>query len=242
MKKIICIFLALIIGLTTLCTCKKRDDKSSANLTRSGVEDELQFAKNSVASYYELLMSDNERLVEIINEIEKQIDNKALLHNEISAAIDKIREMLPDVFSNEISKYMAAKLFCESCALVFYDEYEQIVESDYKVVHWKTIDKYMVCKVNLTINYKTIKRGSDALPVMSKIGEQTQLVIENTGNLMILDWYCADPSSFDSKIRTYELDLFNSDNWLNNMGKEKLSEKLIDECVEAFICYLGNAS
>lgn len=243
MKKTICIFLALLIGLTaTLCACKKRDDRSCAILTKSVVEDDLQFAKNAVASYYELLMSDNERLVEIINEIEKQTENRTLLHNEVLVAIDKIREMIPDVFSSEIRKYMAAKLFCESCALVFYNEYEQIVESDYKVVDWKTIDKYMVCKVNLTINYKTIKRGSDDLPVMSKIGEQTQLVIENTGNLMILDWYCADPSSFDSKIRTYELDLYNSDNWLNNMGKEKLSEKLIDECVEAFICYLGNAS
>ena len=154
MKKTICIFLALLIGLTaTLCACKKRDDRSCAILTKSVVEDDLQFAKNAVASYYELLMSDNERLVEIINEIEKQTENRTLLHNEVLVAIDKIREMIPDVFSSEIRKYMAAKLFCESCALVFYNEYEQIVESDYKVVEWKTIDKHIVCKVNLTINY-----------------------------------------------------------------------------------------
>ncbi len=243
MKKAAYIFLVLIIGLTTtLCACKKSEHKIFSNLTESEIDDYLQFAKNSTASYYELLMSDNERLVEIVNKIEKQADNKVLLNDEISVAIDKIKEIIPDVFSGELREYMAAKLFCESCLLVFCDEYEEIIKSDYKVVEWEPVDENMVCKVDFTINYKTVKRGSDASPILSKIGEQAQLIIENAANPMISDWYCAAPSSFDSKIRTYELNLFNTDNWLSNIDKEKLSEKLTGECVETFICYLTNAS
>lgn len=243
MKKITCIFLVLIIGLTTtLCSCKKSDDKSFSNLTESEIEDCLQFAENSAVSYYELLMSDNRNLAEIINNIEKQTDNKDLLNNEISAAIGKIKEMIPDVFSDNLREYMAAKLFCESCSLVFSDEYEEIIKSDYKVVDRKIIDDHMVCKVDFTINYKTVKRGTEDSPVTSVISEQVQLVIENAVKPAIVDWYCAAPSSFDSKIRTYELDLFNSDNWLDKTDKEKLNEKLTGECVETFIGYLTNAS
>ena len=243
MKKTTCIFLVLIIGLTTsLCACKKSDYKSSSNLTESEIEDCLQFAQNSAVSYYELLMSDNRNLAEIINKIEKQTDNKALLNNEISLAIGKIKEIIPDVFSSNLREYMAAKLFWESCSLVFSDEYEEIIKYDCNVVDWKIIDEHIICKVDFTINYKSVKRGTKTSPVTSVINERVQLVIKNANNPVIIDWYCSDPSSFDSKIRTYELDLFNTDNWLSKMDKEKLIKKLKGECVETFICYVTNAS
>ena len=187
-------------------------------------------------------MSDNRDLAGIINKIEKQTDNKSLLNNETSAAIGNIKEIIPNVFYGDLREYMAAKLFCESCSLVFCDEYEEIIKSDCNAAEWKIIDDHMVCKVDFTINYKSVKRGTEASPVTSIIKEQVKLVIENADNPVITDWYCADPSSFDSKIRTYELDLFNTDNLLSNMDKEKLNEKLTGECVETFICCLTNAS
>lgn len=64
---------------------------------------------------------------------------------------------------------------------------------------WEIIDKYLVCKVDCTIEYQMEQRKSTVLPVMSKIAEQTQLVIENSKKPIILDWYCDDTSSFDAK-------------------------------------------
>ncbi len=170
MKKLLCVTLALALGLTSvLYSCKKRDENYPADSAKGGIEEKLQFATQSVASYYELLMSDNENLADIINGIEKQADDKDLLHDEISSAIDKIKEMLPDVFSDDAKEYMAARLFCESCSLVFGNEYEQIIQSDYQVAAWEIIDEYLVCKVDCTIEYQTVQRKSTVLPVMSKI-------------------------------------------------------------------------
>lgn len=112
MKKLLCVTLALALGLTSvLYSCKKRDENYPADSAKGGIEEKLQFATQSVASYYELLMSDNENLADIINGIEKQADDKDLLHDEISSAIDKIKEMLPDAFSDDRKEFMAVRLF-----------------------------------------------------------------------------------------------------------------------------------
>ena len=238
MKNLICIFLILITVLTTLSACKTNDTKNFSTLTEEEIEDYLQFVENSVETYYNLQFSDNKAFSEAINQIKTQTNDKALLKNEISTALDNIKEMFPDSFAENFKEYMSAKLFCESSATVLANEYTLITSSDFNVEDWKIVDEHLVCKVNCSIAYKTVKYESDDLFTMSKITTQIQVVIENTKTPMFIDWYCAAPSSFGSHIRTYELDLFETENWLNKINKDTLNEKLKDRCTEVFVSFL----
>ncbi len=241
-KKVYSILALIIVSTLALCGCGKSAYKSFSELTDSETEAQLTFAEAAASSYYELLMSDNEKFSAIINNIEKQTNDEALLNSEISEAIGKIKEMIPDAFSDNLKEYMAAKLFCESCFLVLNNSYEEITKSDFKAAEWEIINEQLVCKVNCTVTYKTVQHGSDSLPTSSAIGEQLQLVIDNAANPSIVDCYCAAPSSFDAKIRTYELDMYNADNWLDNTDKEELSQKLTEECALTFISYLNSSN
>ena len=204
------------------------------NSGKTDIVNSSQFVESSAAAYYKLLYSDNSDLATAIKQITKQTSDKTLLRNEVSAALGKIKELLPDTFSEALKEYMAAKLFYYSVGLVLNDEYAQITSSDFVVAEQSEVDGYLVCKVNCTVYYQTAKHGSDAFTA-SKSREQLQIVVKNTENPVVIDCYSASKtSSFDSGIRTYELDLSQSKNWLDKTDKTALSEKLTDLCIGVF--------
>ncbi len=210
----------------------------NTNSGKTDIVDSSQFVESSAAAYYNLLYSDNPSLSEAIKQITKQTDDKTLLRNEVSVSLGKIKELLPDTFSEALKEYMAAKLFYYSVGIVLNNEYGQITSSDFVVAEQKTVDGYLVCKVNCTVYYRTAKHGSDAFAA-SKSGEQLQIVVENAENPVVIDCYNAGKtSSFDSAIRTYELDLFERKNWLDKTDKNTLSEKLTDICVGSFEAFV----
>ncbi len=202
------------------------------------IVDSSQFVESSAAAYYNLLYSDNSDLATAIKQITKQTSDKALLRNEVSVALGKIKALLPDTFSEALKEYMAAKLFYYSVGLVLNDEYGQITSSDFVVAEQKEVNGYLVCKVNCTVNYRTAKHGSEAFTV-SKSREQFQIVVKNTENPVVIDCYNeGKTSSFDMSIRTYGLDLYESKNWLDKTDKNTLSKKLTDLCVKSFEAFV----
>lgn len=210
----------------------------NTNSGKTDIVDSSQFVESSAAAYYNLLYSDNSSLSEAIKQITKQTDDKTLLRNEVSVSLGKIKELLPDTFSEALKEYMAAKLFYYSVGLVLNDEYGQITSSDFVVAEQKEVNGYLVCKVNCTVYYRTAKHGSDAFSA-SKAGEQLQIVVKNTENPVVIDCYNAGKtSSFDMSIRTYGLDLYESKNWLDKTDKNTLSKKLTDLCVKSFEAFV----
>ena len=204
------------------------------NSEKTDIVNSSQFVESSAAAYYNLLYSDNSDLATAIKQITKQTSDKALLRNEVSVALGKIKALLPDTFSEAAKEYMAAKLFYYSVGLILNNEYGQITSSDFVVAEQKEIDGYLVCKVNCTVNYRTAKHGSDTFTA-SKAREQLQIVVKNTENPEIIDCYNeGKTSSFDMSIRTYGLDLYESKNWLDKTDKNTLSEKLTDTCIGVF--------
>ncbi|MBR3975929.1 MAG: hypothetical protein IKJ88_08720 [Clostridia bacterium] len=208
------------------------------NSEKTDIVNSSQFVESSAAAYYNLLYSDNSDLATAIKQITKQTSDKALLRNEVSAALGKIKELLPDTFSEALKEYMAAKLFYYSVGLVLNDEYGQITSSDFVVAEQKEVNGYLVCKVNCTVNYRTAKHGSEAFTA-SKSREQFQIVVKNTENPVVIDCYNeGKTSSFDMSIRTYGLDLYESKNWLDKTDKNTLNEKLTDLCVKSFEAFV----
>lgn len=202
------------------------------------IVDSSQFVESSAAAYYNLLYSDNSDLATAIKQITKQTSDKALLRNEVSVALGKIKALLPDTFSEALKEYMAAKLFYYSVGLLLNDEYGQITSSDFVVAEQKEVNGYLVCKVNCTVNYRTAKHGSESFTA-SKSREQFQIVVKNTENPVVIDCYNeGKTSSFDMSIRTYGLDLYESKNWLDKTDKNTLSKKLTDLCVKSFEAFV----
>ena len=238
MRKFLCVFLALIICVCSTTTAFAEGSiikKDFSRMNTKELQEIFELVIDSIDFYYKLRMSDNNKLSELMK---KQTEDKETLDNGVLKSLNTTKQLIPDTFSNDIKEYLAAKLFCETYSLALTDTHENFIDSDYEIDSWKVIDNYLVCKVNTTINFKY----SDCLN-SSVIADQIQIVIENADNPVIIDWYCSDPSSFDSCVRTYELDMYEKENWKKNIDKGTFREKLLYKCADIVACnsYLYNS-
>ena len=81
---------------------------------------------------------------------------------------------------------------------------------------WKLIDDCYVLKVAVKIDFSY--DDADDIDEISSVGRILQFVVneKSDGTLVLTDWYDDDKGSFDARMRTYGLDLFYPQNWLEN--------------------------
>lgn len=110
--------------------------------------------------------------------------------------------------SDVFNKYIADKYNYEK-ALLKENKVERLVEIATTVENYEIIDNNMVCYVVVKLFYKY--KDDDSISSLTK---SVQVVFNFSGRLNLVDWYENDPSSFDSQLRGYGLDLCNKENLL----------------------------
>ena len=96
----------------------------------------------------------------------------------------------------------------------------EYVSGDYHVWKYRVVKERLVCYVNSDIHFHY--RGVN---VDAGEGECTQVVLENPQSPVIVDWYNAEPPSFDTQMRNYGLNMTIPSNWLENYDMEEIRAK-----------------
>ena len=96
----------------------------------------------------------------------------------------------------------------------------EYVSGDYHVWKYRVVKERLVCYVNSDIHFHY--RGVN---VDAGEGECTQVVLENPQSPVIVDWYNAEPPSFDTQMRNYGLNMTVPSNWLENYDMEEIRAK-----------------
>ena len=96
----------------------------------------------------------------------------------------------------------------------------EYVSGDYHVWKYRVVKERLVCYVNSDIQYHYRDVNVDAGE-----GECTQVVLENPQSPVIVDWYNAEPPSFDTQMRNYGLNMTIPSNWLENYDMEEIRAK-----------------
>ena len=96
----------------------------------------------------------------------------------------------------------------------------EYVSGDYHVWKYRVVKERLVCYVNSDIQYHYRDVNVDAGE-----GECTQVVMENPQSPVIVDWYNAEPPSFDTQMRNYGLNMTVPSNWLENYDMEEIRAK-----------------
>lgn len=120
--------------------------------------------------------------------------------------------------TNEVNDFLKAKLEYETYPMRKLEYTKNYIEGSYELLNWKIIDASILwCEIFVDVKYQY----SDA-SIVSGFGETIQVVIENSDNPIIIDFYNGSFESFDSQIRSYELDLTDSKNWLSNQNTNEI--------------------
>lgn len=178
----------------------------------------FNYAKEAVEGYYIISMSNIESPEKIISpSIIRNIDNKTT-----SDALFELQS------TNEVNDFLKSKLEYEKYAMYELGYTKNYIKGSYEVLNWKVIEsKFLWCEIAVDVTYQY----SDA-SVISRFGSTIQVVIENPDNPIIIDFYNGSFESFDSQVRSYELDLTDSKNWLSSQNtNEIISNK--NKCFES---------
>lgn len=98
-----------------------------------------------------------------------------------------------------------------------------ILNDTYTITDWTMVDNALVCVVDTLVEYRYPNVSFD-----SASRRYYQIVLKNAENPVIVDWYEEDPGSFDSKVRTYLMDMTDSANWLKSQDMPAIEQKCAD--------------
>lgn len=140
--------------------------------------------------------------------------------------------LLDGISLNEQTKdYLETKQRYETINMMELDYKKTYVVGKYNTIKWEIVEEHLICYVYADI----IFQYSD-FDQPSGIGRTVQVVFENPKNPTIVDWYVFD-DSFDEQVRGYDLDLSNSENWLNKQNENEILIKKANclENIEKFV-------
>ena len=224
---ILCVVLAVLLSfllcLTPLVVFAEAEVTSNSfdDLTAEELTPYFSLIIDTVDSYNRLQMSESSFSDRNAIELNTTPHPTRILSSQVDMKLSALS------LSATMQEYLKSKLVYESAINYAIGVQKEYLDGTYEILEWETFEDILVCKLSsrLVFQYSTSE-------VQSISGNKYQVAIQNAANPIIIDWYNADPASFESLTRGNGLNLFDTENLITELDAVTLSNN-VDQALTA---------